>query len=65
MSDSPTTEAPAVLDMLRLQPIENRNDVQALFGQWARALATDERYKGARNAFKPDAAAALEPLNVP
>ena len=62
MSDSPTTEAPAVLDMLRLQPIENRNDVQALFGQWARALATDERFKGARNAFKPDAAAALEPV---
>ena len=60
MSDSPTTEAPAVLDMLRLQPIENRVDVQALFGQWAKALATDERFKGARNAFKPDAAAPLE-----
>ncbi|MDB5373249.1 MAG: hypothetical protein JWP04_1891 [Belnapia sp.] len=57
MSDSPTTEAPAAvvtLDMLRLQPIENRNDVNALFGHWRRALATDERFKGARNSFKPE-----------
>ena len=38
--------------LLRLQPIENRAEVQALFEAWRQALATDERFKGARNSFK-------------
>ncbi|WP_043339487.1 hypothetical protein [Belnapia moabensis] len=38
--------------LLRLQAIESRAEVQALFDTWRRALATDERFKGARNSFK-------------
>ncbi len=38
--------------LLRLQAIENRAEVQALFEAWRRALAGDERFKGARNTFK-------------
>lgn len=38
--------------LLRLQPIENRAEVGALFDSWRQALAGDERFKGARNTFK-------------
>ncbi len=40
------------LPLLRLQAIENRAEVQALFETWREALAGDERFKGARNSFK-------------
>jgi hypothetical protein len=38
--------------LLRLQPIESRAEVQALFEAWRQGLAGDERFKGARNSFK-------------
>ena len=57
MSDSLT---PDTIPLLKLQPVENRTEVHALFGQWRRALATDERFQGARNAFKPDETAPIE-----
>lgn len=48
--------------LLKLQPIENRAEAQALFEAWRRALAGDERFKGARNTFRPEPGAAAEPV---
>ncbi len=57
-----TPPPPALPPLLKLQPIENRVEVHALFGHWRQALATDQRFQGARNTFKPDATAAIEPV---
>ncbi|MBL6457214.1 hypothetical protein JMJ55_17900 [Belnapia sp. T6] len=46
--------------LLKLQPIEKRTEVAALFETWRSALATDERFRGGRNTFKPAAGSAPE-----
>jgi hypothetical protein len=63
MSDTLATDTPtppATIPLLKLQSVENRTDVHALFGQWRRALATDQRFQGARNSLKPEETAAIE-----